>query len=268
MPLVASYNSKNEIPEGLEKFYVEKGDKFVLEVEGMAPASELADLRSRVDEFRSNNIQLNERLKAFDGKKVLTAEEQEEFARLVEQEESIRDKKLIDSGKIDELLNNRTEKMRADYEARIKSLEKSNDELKTSSGAMGKKLSSVVIESEISRLLSDQGIAPVKGAMADIYARAGQVWKANEEGVLQAVNANGDVVYGTEGKELTLQEWGQSLVKDAPYLFQANTGSGGSGGTKTPGSGGDGQIRIPRTDESMKSKHIEDLASGKAVLVD
>lgn len=263
------YTAEADIPEAVKSLYVEKDGRWVLEVEGMVSSEEMSSLRSKVDEFRQNNITLNEKLKNFDGKKVLTAEEQEEFARLVKQQEDIEDKKLIDAGKIDELLANRTEKMRKDYEGRITSLEDSLAKEKQAGDANRQRLSKVMIRSEVSQLLSDQGIVPVKGALEDIYARAAATWRVDDEsGALQAVNGAGDKVYGSEGKELTLVEWGQGLVKDAPYLFSENKGSGGQGGGAKPPTGGDGIIRIPRGDEALKSKHIADIASGKAVVVD
>lgn len=268
MTLKASYEKESDIPEALKSEYVLKDGSWILDAEGMVPASDLTAARTRIDEFRQNNVELNEKLKKFDGKKVLSAEDQQEFDRLIQQQADIDDKKLIDAGKIDELLANRTEQMRTDFEARIESLNNSLTGSKESEGKAVGRLSGVLIRSEVSKLLNDQGIVPVQGAIDDIYTRAQSIWRANDEGVLHAVNGKGDPIYGGEGKELTLAEWGQSLVKDAPFLFAKNDGTGGDGsGTKLP-TGNDGIMRIPRTDEAMKSKHIADIASGKAIVVD
>ena len=268
MTLRAFYEKESEIPEALKSEYIEKDGVWRLDADGMVQASEVTALRTRVDEFRQNNVELSEKLKKFDGKKVLSAEDQEEFDRLIQQQADIDDKKLIDAGKIDELLTSRTEKMRSDYDARIDSLTNSLTGAKKNESTAVGRLSKVLIRSEVAQLLSDQGIIPVQGAIDDIYTRAETVWRANEEGVLHAVNSKGEPVYGGEGKELTLGEWGQTLVKDAPFLFAPNKGAGGAGsGTKLPGSQ-DGILRISRTDEKMKSKHIADIASGKAIVVD
>lgn len=268
MPLQVSYAKKEDIPEALAALYVEKDGKFVLEVEGMVSAADLATMRSRLDDFRTNNVSLTEKLKLFDGKKVLTQEEVEEFERLATQEQSIKDKKLIDSGKIDELLASRTEVMRSDFEAKIEALTKSLNETKEIASLHEGRLGSVLVESEIGRLLSSSNNRPIQGALGDIFARAGQTWKVNDTGKLVALKADGEQLYGSEANPLTMDEWLVQTVKDAPYLFEANQGSGGDGGKGTGGKGSDGILRIPRSDERLKGLHIKDIAEGKAVIVD
>lgn len=268
MSLELSYASESAVPEALKSAYVEKDGKWSLDVSGMVSADELATMRTKVDDFRSNNLSLTEKLKAFDGKKILTTEEQEEFTRLADQEQSIKDKKLIDSGQIDELLATRTEKLRGDYDARIVSLEESLTSTKDISGRHERRLSELLVEVEVGRVLSKSQNSPVQGALADIFSRAGSTWKVNEEGSLVALNAKGEQVYGSEANPLTLDEWLVQTVKDAPYLFEANQGTGGDGDKKVVTKGSDGIIRIPRSNEVLKGQHLDDIATGKAVVVD
>lgn len=268
MALQVSYAKKEDVPEALASLYVEKDGKWILEVEGMVASDELSSIKSRLDDFRTNNITLTEKLAQYDGKKVLTQDEVEEFHRLAEQEQLIKDKKLIDSGKLDELLLSRTEKMRADYEAQVESLTKSLVLTKEISATHEGRLSKVLVESEVGKLLSVSGNRPVSGAMADLFARAGSVWKVNPEGNLVALNAAGEQVYGSEANPLKLEEWLVQTVKDAPYLFETNEGSGGEGNKGAGHKGSDGIIRIPRSDERLKGLHLEDIATGKAVVVD
>ncbi len=91
MALRVSYAKKEDVPEALAALYVEKDGKWVLEVDGMVPSDDLAALKTKVDDFRTNNISLTEKLKAFDGKKVLTQEEVEEYQVLADQAQSIKD---------------------------------------------------------------------------------------------------------------------------------------------------------------------------------
>jgi len=268
MSLQVSYAKKEDVPEAQAALYVEKDGKWVLEVEGMVAVDELTTIKSRLDDFRTNNISLTEKLKAFDGKKVLTQDEVEEFQRLTEQEQSIKDKKLIDAGKLDELLASRTEKMRSDFEAQIVSLTESLASAKEISAKHEGRLSSVLVESEVGKVISSSGNRPIKGALADIFSRAGSVWRVNEEGKLVALNAAGEQVYGGEANPLTIDEWLVQTVKDAPYLFEASTSTDGKGGKPPAGPGSDGIIRIPRSDEAAKSRHIEEIATGKAIVVD
>lgn len=268
MALRVSYAKKEEVPEALAALYVEKDGKWVLEVDGMVPSDDLATMKTRLDDFRSNNITLTEKLKGFDGKKVLSQEEVEEFERLASQEQSIKDKKLIDAGKLDELLASRTEKMRTDFEKQIVSLNESLEKVKGISATHAGRLSKVMVESEVGKILSKSGNRPIQGALDDIFSRAGSTWRTNEEGQLVALDVKGEPVYGGEGKVLTLDEWLVQTVKDAPYLFEANKGTDGKGGKGSAAKGSDGILRIPRSDEALKGQHLEDIATGKAVIVD
>lgn len=267
MPLRVSYATKEEIPEALADLYKEKDGKWLLEVDGMVASDELTSIKTRLDDFRANNIGLTEKLKAFDGKKVLTQDEVDEFERLAGQEQSIKDKKLIDAGKLDELLASRTDKMRTDFEAQITSLNESLVSTKELAAVHEGRLSKVLVQSEVGQLLSSSGNRPIQGALSDLFSRAEQVWKVNGEGKLVALNSKGEQVYGTEANPLTLDEWLVQTVKDAPYLFEANKGSEAPGSKPSGQKGSDGIIRISRTDEEAKSRHIEDIATGKAIVV-
>lgn len=268
MALRVSYAKKEDIPEALAALYVEKDGKWVLEVDGMVPSDDLAALKTKVDDFRTNNIKLAADLKAFDGKKVLTQEEVEEYQVLADQAQSIKDKKLIDAGKLDELLSSRTDKMRTDFEKQITSLNDSLEKVKAISATHAGRLSKVMVESEVGKILSKSGNRPIQGALDDIFSRAGGTWRTNEEGKLVALDSKGEPVYGGEGKVLTLDEWLVQTVKDAPYLFEVNKGGGGDGGKGGDNKGSDGIIRVPRSDEAMKGKYIKELAEGKAIMVD
>ncbi len=268
MGLRVSYAKKEDIPEALAALYVEKDGKWMLEVDGMVPSDDLAALKTKIDDFRANNITLTGKLKEFDGKKVLTQEEIEEYQVLAEQAQNLKDKKLIDSGKIDELLASRTEKMRSDFEKQLKSLGDSLTAAKDLGAVHAGRLSSVMVESEVGKILSKSGNRPISGAMSDIFSRAGSVWKVDDAGKLVALDAQGDTIYGAEANPLTLDEWLVQTVKDAPYLFETNSGSGGDGGKGGDNKGTDGIIRVPRSDEGMKGKYINELATGKAVMVD
>lgn len=269
MALKLVYNSKAEVPEAMVSMYVEKDGKWILDIGDMVPAGELASMRSKVDEFRTNNLSLTEKLADFDGKTILSTEDQAEFDRLKKQSQDIEDKNLIDAGKIDELLANKTEQMRADYDAKLTSLTSSLSDAKEIAAKHQGRLSKVLVESQVGRMISASKNTPVAGALDDIFARAGMVWKVNKEGELEAQNPDGSQMYGAEAKALTMDEWLVSTVKSAPYLFATNKGSDGQGNADTGANKGtDGIIRVSRSDEAAKGKYLQELATGKAIMVD
>lgn len=263
------YATKEEIPQGLEQFYKEQDGKWVLQIEGMVPATELNAMKERLNEFRSNNVSLSQKLKELEGKKFLSQEEQDEYDELKKKSQEIEDKNLIDAGKIDELVHSRTERMRADYDNKLKAYEKRATKSEEAMSNYRNRLATVLVEAEVSKTLSAQGVQPVKGALADVISRARNTWQVNEEGQLVALDAQGNPVYGNDpSAPMTMDEWAGQVAKDAPYLFMESKGTGGDGGKGGGDRGSDGVIRIPRSNERLKSKHIDDIASGKAVIVD
>lgn len=269
MPMKAFYSSKEEIPKGLEEFYTEKDGRWVLSVEGMVPSTELQSVNDRLAEFRSNNITLSQQLKDLEGKKFLTQEEQEEYDHLKATAQEIEDKNLIDAGKIEELLASRTERLRQDYDNQINGFKKQIEKLTTTASTYENRLSGVLVEAEVSKVLSENGYLPVQGALSDVVSRARNTWKLDEKGNLVALDGNGNAVYGQDPQTpLSMAEWAATTVKEAPYLFMESKGTGGDGDRSGGSKGSDGIIRISRSDENAKSQHIAELASGKAVLVD
>ncbi|MBL1494686.1 hypothetical protein ELD59_30265, partial [Klebsiella pneumoniae] len=75
-------------------------------------------------------------------------------------------------------------------------------------------------------------------ASDDLILRAKGTFQLNDEGEAVAVDANGDVLFGKDGKTpLTPVEWAESLKETAPHLFPRAEGSG-AGGHKPAGGGG------------------------------
>ncbi len=262
------YATQAEIPKGLEAHYKEQDGKWVLQVKGMVPQSEVSAINDRLAEFRSNNITLSQKLKDLEGKKVLTQEEQEEYDELKKHAQDNEDKNLIDAGKIDELVATRTDRMKQDYDNQIKGYREKVEKLETTSKTYQDRLSGVLVEAEVGKALSAGGFQPVQGALSDIVSRARSTWQVNEKGDLLALDGNGNQVYGSDPQTpLTMEEWAAATTKQAPYLFMASSGSGGKGNGAGGKKGSDGIIRISQSDEAMKSKHIEDIATGKAIVV-
>jgi len=270
MSMKAFYNTKEEIPKGQEALYTERDGKWVLDVEGMVPSAELQSANDRLSEFRSNNITLSQQLKDLEGKKFLTQEEQEEYDLLKATKQEIEDKNLIDAGKIEELLASRTERLRQDYDNQIGGFKKQIEKLTTTANTFEDRLGGVLVEAEVSKILSENGYLPVQGALSDVVSRARGTWKVDEKGNLVALDGNGNAVYGSDPQTpLSMAEWAATTVKEAPYLFMESKGTGGDGDKGKGGhKGSDGIIHISRSDENAKSQHIAELASGKAVLVD
>lgn len=272
MALKATINALTEVDEALRSLYVQQGDVYVLDVDE-------SEYKSRIGEFRDNNVALKqelEKLKELAGgndalremlKKYEGIDDPEAAREALEKMKSIEEKKLIDAGQIDQVveqrLNERTDRMKRDYESQIEALQKANGEWETKYNGTHGRLSEVLIDTALQQAVTS--VAPIrKGAMQDILARGRRVWSLDDDGHPVARNTDGKIIYGKDGKDpITQEEWAQSLLYDAPYLFEGNAG-GGAGGGGGGGSGDKGVISV--TDQDAINANIEGIAKGEVLV--
>ena len=238
-----------EVAEGLRDLYKMGGDgKYHLETE------EDADAKARLAEFRENNIKLMKERDELEGK-LKGLGDPKEIEAMRKKIQAIDDKQLLAAGEIDKLVEQKTERMKADYENRIQALEKVIEQNKTDLAKTTDHLSSVLIDSEITRAVTATGI-PRKGALQDLLARGKRVFKLVEG---KPTPMEGDkVLYGKDAKApLTFDEWAAIQLELSPYLFEASAGggsAGGAGGKKIGESEKEALAKLP-PQERLKQIH-------------
>lgn len=263
MALKFSYDSQADIPKGAETFYKELNGKWILDGEGITTDDQLKDARTKLNEFRTQNVALNSQIKAFEGKKVLTEEEATQYQELLDQREKNKDKTKDNNADVEALVTQRTTKMRTQYEAETNAAKKRASELEVTNKRYHGELEEARVQSALSAVLNDVA-APVKGAMQDIYSRARGTWRLNEEGGLEAVDRDGNPAMGADGKAMTMKEFAGDLVKTAPYLFENSKGGGGGGGK--PPIGNKGVITIPNSNKELVNRNLEGIAKGTVIV--
>ncbi len=143
--------------------------------------------------------------------------------------QEIEDKKLIDAGKIDELVEARVERVITDANNKYAALEQVAAADKSRADKAEGKLKGLLIDKDITSAVANVGSVR-KGGMTDVLSRAKDVWTLDDEGNLVAKKGD-NIIYGSDGKSpLSPQEWAQSLVTDAPFLFEGSKGAGANGG--------------------------------------
>jgi len=219
------------LSEAVAALYKQGGDgKFHLQTE------EDEGAKQKIAEFRENNIKLQKELEAM--KKKFDGVDLDELQAMKKKLQAVDDKKLIEAGKIDELVNQKVERMKADYDEQIKQLKLAIDEREKNLTSTTQRLSEVLIDSEITKAVNAVGVVR-KEAMQDILSRGRQTWRLEDN---KPVPKEGDrLLYGKDGKEaLTFTEWAQALVTTAPFLFESSGGGGAGGSDKSGGSAGFG----------------------------
>jgi hypothetical protein len=146
---------------------------------------------------------------------------------------------LIKQGKLDEVLNKRTERMAADWDKKVKAETARADKLK----AKADKLAERAMAESIIKASQKAGALPE--ATEDIVLRAkGAGWTIDDDGNVIAMNGD-TVVFGKDGKTpLTPEEWAASLRENAPHLWPRAQGSGAMG-TNGAAKGGPDLSKLP-----------------------
>ena len=254
LPIVV--DSLDAIEEGKRGLYVADGDKFKLDVEGIEDVnklrSDLSHANREAADRRKAVKELEEKYAGIDPVKV-----REMMAKLDQDGEA----KLLAEGKIDEVVNKRTEKLRAD-------LQKQLDE------AHGKAQAAEQRSKQYSqRVLDDRIREAVTGKVhnsaimsGDVLRAAREIFILDEHGNAVQLDADGKPVLGKDGKTaFSPAEWIESMVEIAPHWFPASSSGGGANGS---GNGSNGSRTMKRAAFESLSAHEKAAAIKKYQIVD
>jgi hypothetical protein len=214
MPLKYKYTGKEQIPAEHTALYVERDGSFYLDAEGVVD-------KAKADEMRTHNIELRKQIE----ESLRTATEERQ--KIQAEKERL---ELIAQGhkpeEIDKLVTERLKGLKADWDKQFAAVTGERDSLNM-------RLTTIQIDQGVITVATKRGLRPT--AIPDITARARTVFKL-VNGVPQAFEADGKTVrYGKDGiTPMTLEEWVDAQVADAPHLFESNAG----GGAASNGAGG------------------------------
>jgi hypothetical protein len=150
--------------------------------------------------------------------------------------------KLLTEGKVDEVFNRRTERLRGEHDKQLKALSTRAEKAE----AFAAKFQGKVLGDSVRGAALKAGALPE--ATDDIILRAKGVFSLNEEGEAVAMDEGGQVILGKDGKTpLTPLEWAESLRESAPHLWPR------ASGTQAPGGGG-GQAALKRSEMNATQK--------------
>ncbi|MCU4582879.1 hypothetical protein KTJ32_17935 [Acinetobacter gyllenbergii] len=244
MSLPFIVDSLEQIKEEHRALYVEENGKYRLDLEGYEdPKGLKSALQSERDAAKTAQRELQRLQKQFEGidpeivKKV--------FAQLDQDEEA----KLIAEGKVNEVIQKRTEKMREEH-AKLLNAETTRA---NNAEAYANKFKQSVVQGQIVQAAVELEALPE--ATADIAFLAQSKFALDEDGKAVAVDESGEVVIGKDGKTpLSPKEWVESLREQKPYFWPKPNGSGAQGSTNTKG-----QVDILKADGSVNLTKLAQL---------
>jgi hypothetical protein len=223
MAIKLKYDSLKEIPAEDVRLYVERDGAWHLD-------ADLKDERAKLNEFRSNNITLSNQLaelqKRFDGI------DPDEVRKLAEEKRKLEEAQSLKAGEFEKVLDARLKAAKTDAEKQIAAITSERD-------ALSGRLTVIQIDQGVITAATKRGLRAT--AIPDITARARSTFKL-VNGVPTAFESDGETVRrGKDGATpMTLEEWLDAQVSEAPHLFESNAGSGAAGN----GSGGVGNKAV------------------------
>jgi hypothetical protein len=250
MPLKYKLNSKDEIPPEALAFYVEKDGAFVLDVDGAVE-------KAKLEEFRANNVSL---MKERDELKLrFEGIDPDAVRKLADEKRKLEEAQQLKAGEIEKVVENRLKTARTEWDKQFSGVASERDTLRGT-------LSRIQIEDAAIAEATRRGLR--SSALEDLKARAGKIFTL-VDGVPRALEADGRTArVGKDGMTpLNIAAWVETLVSEAPHLFETNVGGGATG----DGSGGVGnrsvrnpfrketfnlteQMRLEKTDPALAAR--------------
>lgn len=255
MKLKAVLESLDGLDDTLKGLYTERNGKFYIDAEGVEFEEDVKALKNALQRERDGKKSLTEQLKAFEGigdpEKALEA-----LNKLNKMEED----NLLSEGKLEELLEKRTENMRKDFENQVKALTRAADESKQAAETLRGELSTLKVDNQLQSLGAKIGVRPE--AMEDFLYRGRKIFKLQEDGRVLPLDGEKQTIFDKDGRNpLSMEEWGSGMTEIAPHLF---AGSSGGGASHQQGTGGSvlGKL-INAADGQAMSDNIEAIARGE-----
>ena len=145
---------------------------------------------------------------------------------MIQQARDLKDKKLIDEGKIDELLEERTKSMREEHNNALEGM-------KGEQSSLTKKLEHLLIDNAVRDSAIKAGV--VDTAIDDVVLRSQSIFSV-KEGQAVPHDKDGNIIFGNGNSDpMSVNEWVKGLTESAPHLFNASTGSGSQHGSSFNG---------------------------------
>jgi len=239
MPLKAVLASKAEVdalPEALRGFYVEQDGKFVLDADVDAHPK-VGGLKSALDKERGEKDKAAKEFKALKDK--IGDMDPEKAREALKRIQELEDKKLLDEGKVEELIQARTDRMKKDHESQVTAFQTQLKEKDTRISTLGGRLRTLVLDGSIRDEALKAGVKPehVEDVISRMTMRGidGVRWDLEDDEKIVA-KAGDQIKFGKDAtKPMPIGEGLELLREKVPGFFAASSGGGAQSGARQVG---------------------------------
>ena len=185
---------------------------------------EFNGIKDKLNQFRVNNVKLKEDMETLSQK--FEGIDIDSYQDMLSNQEAMKTKKLIDAGKIDELLEEKTKQMREVHNKELGKTTQVNQSLQ-------EQLAKLVIDNAVRDSATKAGV--VDTGMDDILLRSKSIFSL-KDGKAVPTDAQGNTIFGHGTSEpMSVNEWVKAQMDVAPHLFKLSSGSGSAHGTRPNG---------------------------------
>jgi hypothetical protein len=215
-----------------------------------AVAREVAGLKAKNEELLGKLKAGSEQLKAFDG--IDPVKTREMLSRFENDAEA----KLISEGKMTEVIEKRTERLRADYEKKLSDAQAAvKSESERAKAYQGR-----VLDDAIRAAAGKAGVHAF--AVDDALFRGRALFALDNDGQAVQLGSDGHPVLGKDGKSFfSPSEWLEGMKETAPHWFPSIASGGGSSQSRS-GASGNKSITRAAFDALPSHKQAETARSG------
>ena len=231
------------LSESRREDYIKGQDGYLLDDDGTEDVNGLKSaLEKQKKEVRELKASLQEKADLY--KDIDPEAAREALAKIRKLDE----KSLLDEGKIEELFKQRLTSTQREHDAKLKALQSDIDARNEKISALTQRLSKTTLIAQLAQGATEARVDPEWFDYVNLKAQT--QWRLDEAGEL--VPYDGDqVIYGKEGKPMTMTEWISVLGKEKPKILLPNSGGGANGSNGRPG----GQFVISREDARNNQKY-------------
>jgi hypothetical protein len=215
----------------IQELYKKSGDGYLLDAEGV---EDVRGLKSTLEKLKAERKTLDGRIKELTDK--WGDLDPEQARKALDELQKLADKKLMDEGKVEELLTQRLAARDKEHDRVVKNLEKKLEAELAARTAATRRLEEALIDNGLRTAAGKAGVRPA--AMTDLVLRGKNVFRLHEDKVTP-FREDGEILYGKDPKlPMTMEEWISGLATDAPHLFEENKGGGSEPGGRGAASAG------------------------------
>ena len=247
MALELIIDTIEDLDPAVQSLYVkQEDDSYKLDVSGVVPESKLKEFKDKVSEFRNTNVTLQEELNKATKMEGVDIERYKQF---LETEKLVKEKKLLDEGNVEEIVNLRVGEMKDNY---TNQLTEKDTLLSNTQSALHK----LIVTNELQTAAANTGAHPT--AIADIISRGESIFKVVDG---KATAMNGDQpLLNKDGEPKTISQFMETLTTEAPHLFQGATGANSTDTVNI------GPKTVKYISKDQEHKFLKEIMAGEVIV--